>query len=572
MTKRGLIVLSNIFFDIGLMIIFATILGYFGRMLKQPLIPLYILAGVIIGPIGLGLITDSEVIMTLSEIGVAFLLFVVGLELDLRKLKDVGGVIIAGSIIQIVMMFTAGILIGTWLGIFSKQLIYFGLIVSFSSTMVVIKLLADKNELDTLHGRIVIGILLMEDLFAIIALSIVQTLGNFSSLFFLEAIFKALGLLLLTYIASKYIFPTIFKIGARSQEMLFLVAITICFSFGMLSVLFGFSIAIGAFLAGIALANLPYNTEIESKVRSLRDFFSTIFFVALGMKLILTNISEWIWALLALTVLIIIFKPFLITTILSFFGYKRKTSFMTSTSLAQTSEFSLIIAAQGLLLGHITEEFFSMTILLLVITITITTYFIKFDDQIYGKTNKLFKIFEKVSSFENEMDLLNENPTHKVVLIGYDRIGFTIASTLDKLKKDYLVVDFNPDIIKKLIKKGQPCVYGDIGDIELLEKLRLEQVDMVISTIPDEDAAELLIKKVKQVNPHAIMIVTTMDLNEALNMYENGADYVVVPHLLGGHHASILLEDISYDLDKLVQTKISHIRELRERKEAHPRR
>ncbi len=564
--------MSNIFFDIGIMIIFATILGYFGRMLKQPLIPLYILAGVIIGPVGFGLITDSEVIMTLSEIGVAFLLFVVGLELDLRKLKDVGAVILTGSAAQIILMFGAGLLVGFGLGFSDQTLIYFGLIVSFSSTMVVIKLLADRNELETLHGRIVIGILLMEDLFAIIALSVVQTLGDFSALFLIEALLKACALIFITYIASKYIFPTIFKYGAKTQEMLFLVAITICFSFGMLSVFFNFSIAIGAFLAGIALANLPYNVEIESKVRSLRDFFATLFFVSLGMKLIFTNMQEWIMPLIALILIIIIFKPLLITIILSIFGYKRRTSFMTSSSLAQTSEFSLIIVAQGLLMGHLTDEFLSMTILLLVVTITITTYLIKYDDTIYRKSNKLFKIFEKLRRYNFEVDFVEEKQTHKAILVGYDRIGYSIAKALERMKKEYLVVDFNPDIIKKLIKKKQPCLYGDVGDVDLLDRLKLNQVEMVISTIPQEDAAILLIKKVREHNRKALIIVTSTDAEGALELYEEGADYVIVPHLLGGNHVSIMLEDISYDLDKLIQAKISHIRELRERKSFHHRR
>jgi len=560
---------TNIFFDIGIIIIFATILGYIGRLLKQPLIPLYILAGLIIGPVGLGWITDYEVIRTLSEIGVAFLLFVVGLELDLRKLKDVGNVVIIGSIIQIVAMFLIGISVGVWLGFIGEELIYLGLIVSFSSTMVVIKLLADKNELDTLHGRIVIGILLMEDLFAILAISSLQTISDFSPLLLLEAVFKVFGIIALVYVSGRFFFPTIFKVAARSQEILFLIAITVCFSFGMLGVVLGLSIAIGAFLAGVSLANLPYNLEIESKVRSLRDFFSTIFFVSLGMGLVFTNIIKWLLPLIILTAIIIIFKPLLITTILSFFGYKRKTAFMTSTTLAQTSEFSLIIVAQGAILGHISNEFLSITTILATITITISTYFIKFDSQIYEKSKKYLRFFESFSKTNRELTYMDEYPTHKVVLIGYDRMGYSIAKSLRKMKKHYLIVDFNPDIVKRLIRAKQPCIYGDAGDIEILEKLKLHQVEMVISTIPDVNAAKLLIKKIRHVNAHSIIIVTAMDIEDALKLYDEGADYVIMPHILGGNHMAIMLEDISYDIDKLIETKIDHIRELKERKEVH---
>jgi len=560
---------TNIFFDIGIIIIFATILGYIGRLLKQPLIPLYILAGIIIGPVGFGWITDYEVITTLSEIGVAFLLFVVGLELDFRKLKDIGHVVIIGSIIQIVTMFLVGVVVGVWLGFVSEELIYLGLIVSFSSTMVVIKLLADKNELDTLHGRIVIGILLMEDLFAILAISSLQTIGNFSTFLLIEALLKVFGLIGLVYVSGRFIFPPIFKVAARSQEILFLIAITVCFSFGMLGVVLGLSIAIGAFLAGVSLANLPYNMEIESKVRSLRDFFATIFFVSLGMKLVFTNISFWIPTLIVLTAVIIVFKPLLITSILSFFGYKRKTAFMTSATLAQTSEFSLIIIAQGAILGHVNNEFLSITTLLATITITASTYFIKFDSQIYEKLKKYLRFFESFSKTNRELTYMDEHPEHKVVLIGYDRMGYSIAKSLRKINKEYLIVDFNPDIIKKLIRSKQPCIYGDAGDTEILEKLKLHQVEMVISTIPDINAAKLLIQKIRHVNAHAIIIVTTMDIEDALQLYDKGADYVIMPHLLGGNHMAIMLEDISYDFDKLINTKISHIKELKERREVH---
>ncbi|NQU98858.1 cation:proton antiporter [Candidatus Woesearchaeota archaeon] len=561
--------MTNIFFDIGIIIIFATILGYIGRLLKQPLIPLYILAGIIIGPVGFGWITDYEVITTLSEIGVAFLLFVVGLELDFRKLKDIGHVVIIGSIIQIVTMFLVGVVVGVWLGFVSEELIYLGLIVSFSSTMVVIKLLADKNELDTLHGRIVIGILLMEDLFAILAISSLQTIGNFSTFLLIEALLKVFGLIGLVYVSGRFIFPPIFKVAARSQEILFLIAITVCFSFGMLGVVLGLSIAIGAFLAGVSLANLPYNMEIESKVRSLRDFFATIFFVSLGMKLVFTNISFWIPTLIVLTAVIIVFKPLLITSILSFFGYKRKTAFMTSATLAQTSEFSLIIIAQGAILGHVNNEFLSITTLLATITITASTYFIKFDSQIYEKLKKYLRFFESFSKTNRELTYMDEHPEHKVVLIGYDRMGYSIAKSLRKINKEYLIVDFNPDIIKKLIRSKQPCIYGDAGDTEILEKLKLHQVEMVISTIPDINAAKLLIQKIRHVNAHAIIIVTTMDIEDALQLYDKGADYVIMPHLLGGNHMAIMLEDISYDFDKLINTKISHIKELKERREVH---
>ncbi len=559
----------NIFFDIGLMIIFATVLGFLARVLKQPLIPIYILAGLIIGPVGFGFITDLETIKTLAEIGVAFLLFMVGLELDFRKLKDVGLLSSVGGSVQIISLFLLGMLIASWLGFVGEQVIYLGLIVAFSSTMVVVKLLSDKEELDTLHGRIIIGFLLMEDLFAIIALSTLQTIDNMSFLVLFIAIFKGFAMLVIAYLASRFIFPKIFKIAAKTPEILFLMAITVCFSFGIISTFFGFSIAIGAFIGGVALANLPYNIEIESRVKSLRDFFSTIFFVSLGMELVLDKFATWIPIIVALTFLVIIVKPILTTLICSFFGYKRKASFMTSISLAQTSEFSLIIVAQGALLGHLSQDFLSLTTILAVITVTISTYFIKFDKQLYNKLSKYLKIFENLSPVNKELHFIKEDHTHNAILIGYDRMGYSIAKSLERMKKDYVIVDLNPDIIRSLIKKKIPCIYGDFSDIEILEKLKLRNIDMVISTIPDVKSNHLLIKKIKEVNVHATIIVTALTVNDSLELYDLGADYVIVPHLLGGNHVAILLEDVSGSIDKMIETKINHIKELKHRKYIH---
>ena len=324
--------MENIFFDIGLIIIVATIVGYLARLLKQPLIPAYILTGLIIGPI-LGLVEDSNVILTLSEIGIAFLLFVVGLELNLKKLKDVASIAIFGGLMQFILLFISGFLIAIILGFVKTESVYIALIVAFSSTMVVVKILSDKRELDTLHGRIIIGFLLMQDLIAIIALSILTTLNNFSMAILVIALLKGIILLSVAVIASKFILPSLFRFAAKSQELLFLMALTTCFSFcifanyiGQIMMYFfslpffenvilgnvlellkpGFSIAIGAFIAGVSIANLPYNVEIIGKVKPLKDFFATIFFVSLGLELLLGEMHTILVPLIIFTLFVII--------------------------------------------------------------------------------------------------------------------------------------------------------------------------------------------------------------------------------------------------------------------------
>src|SRR3989338_3863523 len=332
--------MTNVFFDIGIIVIVSTVFAYAARLLKQPLIPAYVIAGIVLGPY-LGFITNTEVINNLSEIGIAFLLFIVGLEIDVRKLKDVGLVASLGGVLQIAAVFALAFAASVLMGFFALESAYLGLIIAFSSTMVVVKLLSDKKELDTLHGRIVIGILLLQDIFAIFALSILSQ-GAFSYYSFALSLFKGIAVILASLFAGKYIFPPLFLFSIVVNSI-------------------GFSIAVGAFIAGIAL-NVPYNIEIIGKIKPLRDFFSVLFFVSLGMQLSLPALGSILKPLLVLAALTILLKPLVVMFLCSFFGYSARTSFMSSLSLAQISEFSLILAAQGLVFGHLSRDIFSITV------------------------------------------------------------------------------------------------------------------------------------------------------------------------------------------------------------------
>ncbi len=563
--------MQNIFFDIGLMIIIATVGGYLAKLLKQPLIPAYILVGFILGPV-LGLVTNVDIIRLLAEIGIAFLLFTVGIELDLKKLRDIGNIASLGGLLQFFILFTTAFFIAIMFGYIPMEAIYVGLVLAFSSTMVVIKLLGDKHQLDTLHGRVIIGLLLMQDIIAILALSVLATAGNgFTPVLIILSLLKGVLLFVIAYFASRYIFPYIFKFAARSQELLFLVAVSLCFVFAISFNMLGFSIAIGAFVAGLTIANLPYNIEVMARVRSLKDFFATLFFVTLGMELILTDINaSLLWFIFVLIIFTTLFKPFITMIICSYFGYTKRISFLTSIDLAQISEFSLIIVAQGLILGHISQKIFSIATLIAILSITMTSYFFKFDDKIYRHLSKFLSGFERLTTKTHVMHYFHDNMKKEVILIGYDRIGYKVFKTLEKLKKSCVIVDFNPDVIKKLIVNKVPCIYGDIGDIEVIERLDLKHTGLVISTIPNVDDNMLLMKKVRRVNDKAKIIVTANLVDEALELYDGGADYVILPHYLGGEHVSLLLEDVSEDFNKLLKTKLNHIKDLRLRKEVHP--
>jgi Kef-type K+ transport system membrane component KefB/Trk K+ transport system NAD-binding subunit len=559
--------MESIFFDIGIVMIIATVLGYFAKLLKQPLIPAYILTGVMLKPL-LRLVTsteiNTEVISTMSEIGIAFLLFMVGLEIDLRKLKDVGLVASFGGIIQIIFTFAITLVVFLMLGFASIESSYLAVIISFSSTMVVVKLLSDKREIETLHGKIIVGILLLQDIVAIIALSVLSELGHFSFIALSSSILKGIAALIIAAIISKYVFPSLFTFAAKSQELLFISAVSISLLYSILFNYLGFSIAIGAFVAGISLANLPYNIEIIGKIKPIRNFFSVLFFVSLGMQLVLGMFSSIIKPLLILILLVIIVKPVIVMFTTSFFGYKKRTAFLTSLSLAQISEFSLIIVAEGFILGHVSQSILSMTVLLTIITITLTSYFIKYEDAIYKKFSKWLGVFDKITKNEINLEYIPKTK-HEVLICGYNRIGYSIVKTLRKMKKSLLVVDFNPEVVKKMIAQKIPSLYGDIGDAEVLERMDFKKAGMVISTVPNKDDNLLLIKEARDENKDILIFVTADQIADALDLYDAGADYVILPHFLGGEHVSLLIEKFTDDLSRIIEHKLNHINELKER-------
>jgi len=553
----------DIFTDIGLIIIVATIGGFIAKFFKQPLIPAYIVTGIIIGPV-LGLIRDMHVVDVLSEIGIAFLLFIVGIELDLERLKDVGSVASIGALMQMALSFAAGFACMMILGFSSMVAFYGGVVLTFSSTMVVIKLLADKSQLDTLHGRIVIGILLMQDVVAVLMLSIMTNLDEFSTMGLMLSLLQGVLMFGIAFLMSKFVFPRMFKFAAKSQELFFLLSLSVCFVFSLVFAKIGFSIAIGAFIAGIMLGNLPYNVEIISKVKSLRDFFSTLFFVSIGIKLTFGTLVQYSGVFSILLLLSVVLSPFLTFLITMFFGYGRKVAFLTAISLAQVSEFALIAASQGIKLGHIDQSFLSLIIMLTLTSMTSTAYAIKYQDKIYKYLLPVLKFFDKISHKKHHYGHKSTEPLHDTILVGYDRIGFNIYNSLLDMGRDILIVDYNPDIIKRLMYKQIKCIYGDIGDEEILEKLHLSRVKTLISTIPNVHDNTLLIHMIRKHNKECHIIVTAYHVQEAMTLYQVGADYVIMPHFLGGKHAGILLQSLSSDIDTLVTTRLNHINELKQ--------
>lgn len=527
----------SILFDIGFIIIFSAILTYFARLLKQPPIVAYVLAGVLIGPVGLGLITNFEEINLLAQLGIVFLLFSVGLEIDFRKFKNVGMAAVSGGALQIVITFLLGFLTAFIFGLNQISSVHAGLLVALSSTMIVTKLLVDKDELNTLHGRIMLGILLLQDILAIIVIPLLSNIKMFMTFEFAASIIlRGFGLFAIAILLNKFFFPKILDYAAERHDILFITAIGNCFFFIGASYILGFSIAIGGFIAGLSMANFPYNIEIAGETHSLRDFFSIIFFSTLGMQLNFLVTQTMFPLFITLLFLLLIIKPTILALIYLFMGYGGRTSSSIGIGMGQGSEFMFIIAAEMFFMGNITHEFYSLLLTLVVVSIITTPYFMR------GR-NFIYKSFSKIK-VERISHLIHPKNIHEIeylprkelnghiIVFGADRMGGRIVKYLKNKGENFLVTEKNPEIVKNLSSMGIYCVYGDAENDEILKKINLYKARLIILTIPFADTSSFVIKKAKRFNKDVKIFARAHSEMDAERLYMSGADLVIVPEFV----------------------------------------
>ncbi len=549
-----------IVFDIAIILILSTIFAFIARILRQPLIPAYVLTGLVLGPLVFGVVKGMSLINAFSEIGIAFLLFTAGLEISFRKILQANLKKIALiGVAQIAVIFGLVVLFSNFLGLSSLQAAYVGIILAFSSTMVDVKLLADRKELMTLHGRLILGILLLQDLVAIIAI-VVFTSGGFAvgplSIAFTKLIFVFAAAILL----QKFVLNKLFRFAARSNEFLVLCALSVLFFFILLSYAFDLSIVIGAFIAGVSLANSPFKVELESRISPLRDFFAILFFVALGMQIVFVGVGSRLVLLATLLIGALLLKPVITFVLLRVTGYQPRTSFLTSVSLAQLSEFSLIIGMIGLRTGALDASLFSTVILATIITMSVTPYLIKYKNNLYTFSHYPIKTLEFLPV--REILKYKSEGTKEILLVGSHRMGGALMEELLEHIDKLLIIDYNPEVIETLMKKKISCIYGDIASPEMLDKINMKKLKLVISTIPDFEQTEFLLKKIKELAPKAKIIVTGSRISEALKLYETGADYVVTPKILAGKKLAGLIHNGG--LKELKKEKKEHLEHLHE--------
>jgi len=547
-----------VIFDLAIILLISVIFAFIAKSLKQPLIPAYVLAGLAIGPLFLGYVKNSEIISAFSEIGIAFLLFTAGLEFSFRKIKEANlKKIVFIGIFQVVAIFLIVYLLKGFLGLTNLQVAYFGVILAFSSTMVDIKLLSDRGELLTLHGRLILGILLLQDLIAIAVIVIFST-GGFVLEPILIAFAKLLAIIIFAIILQKLVLNKLFRFAAKSGELLFLLSLAVLFLFLVLSHLSGLSIVIGAFIAGVSLANSPFKIELESRVVPVRDFFAILFFVALGTQIVFSKIESNIFLLVFTLIVAILLKPFLTLIFLRIAGYQPKTSFFTAISIGQISEFSLHIGLMGLFFGVFDISLFSLIILSMIISMSLTPYFINYKDSIHKFFRYPLGIFKFLPVSEN-LEYNLKKGEKETLLVGAHRVGTILLKSLMDRKDKLLVIDYNPEIINALIKKKISCVYGDITSPDLLRVLDIKKLKLVISTVPGFEENKHLLKFIKGHNPKIEVVVTGSRISESLKLYEEGADYVITPKILAGEELTRRLRSNNFDLKK---AKAAHLKRL----------
>ena len=548
---------ESILLSIALVIVVAALIAFIARMFKQEIVIAYIVAGILIGPLCLGLIKDTTLIKQLAEIGVAFLLFVAGLEMNAKKLKDSFASSLITSIIQIIFITSIAFLILHSLGLGKDEATLLAILLAFSSTVLVTKIFSDRDELNTLHARLAIGILLIQDIVAVIALA---TLSKTFTPYFV--IFTFLKLTLLCLIAGFIylgFFKRMAKKAATSTELLFIISIAFLFLLVFLSLVLKISIAIGAFIAGITLANSPYKIEISAKTKALRDFFSVMFFVSVGM--LFSSITKSSLILFIPAFIVVVFVKSLLTALcLKLQGYTAKTSLQTGLSLAQVSEFSLIIGVIALTNGLITSDSFDMLVLLTIVSMASTPYIIKLE-KVFRRNFKKIKIKKKREDEEKKV-----KGKKTVILFGCHRMGSVIIKQFEKVKHKLLVVDFNPDVIKSLRKKGVSCIYGDASNLELLNKLAAEHeqnLRVIISTLPKLEDNLLILKYFKKIKPKVFVVLTAEQISEALQLYKAGADYVMIPRTISAQQIVEMIKSLTKkDFAKLKKKHINYLKDL----------
>jgi len=525
---------STLLNDIGLCLIAAAVLGYLAKLARQPLLLAYVAAGILIGPLGFRLVKSGDEVLHLAEFGLALLLFIVGLEIDVKKLLGAGRPAVVTTVLQVTGCAFAGWITALMLGYVGLPAMYVGAAVAFSSTMIVVKILGDRREIDTLPGRITLAILLLQDVAALVALAIQPTLGGGAPFGLIAlSILKGLGLAAGAVIVARFALPPILKWASRSPELLLLSAVSWCLVVCLAALQMDFSIAMGALIAGVSISGLPYTIDVAAKIASLRDFFVTLLFVALGLLLQMPTWTIVIQAVV-LSAVVVVTRFIFIWPGLRLMGLDNRTGILCSIHLAQASEFALVLVLLGLNdFNHVGDDIVSLVLLTLLLTCAASTYMV-------NGSHRIAALLVGAATHTPYRDDQGEDADWhggaSIILVGCHRVGVSLLPLLRRSGCDFSVIDFNPELHTLLKDEGVRCLYGDISNMDVLQHAGIEKATVLVSSISDDflrgTSNRRLLETLRRLNPTARIIVAAETAQDAREMYAAGAAYVIVPRAL----------------------------------------
>lgn len=530
----------NLFTELSIILVIAAAMSSLMYVLRQPLIIGHILTGIIVGPAFLHIISDETVFVSFSSIGVALLLFIVGLELSIRVFSRLGKIVSTTALVQILSITGIGMLTAKLLDFTNIESFIIGLALALSSTLIIIKIYNDKKETTRLYAQIAIGILLIQDLVATGAKIFLTS--QKSGVVWLDLVALAgrgIIIMLALYLASRYLLPKLTASIENSKELLLVFSLGWALGIATLFEFSGFSIEIGALFAGVSFASLPYAREIASRLKPLRDFFIIIFFIVLGSSLVFTDIKSALLPVALFSLIIIFIKPLVVLISMGTLGYTKKTSFKTAVSLAQISEFSLIFVISAVSLGIINKEIQAIISLVALLTFAASTYMMKYDDELFERLEKRLSLFERRVTKLEQSEAKEHYP---VVLFGYRKGGIEFIKTFKSMNKRFVVVDYDPEAIELIEKHNAHFIYGDATDLELLEEVHLVNAKLVVSTMSDYKTNEFLADWLKNNNPQAVFICSCENARDAGLLYNKGAAYVMMPHFIGSEKISTFIK------------------------------
>jgi Kef-type K+ transport system membrane component KefB len=528
--------MHGVFGEFALLLLMSAAAGAVSLWLRQPVLIAYIVIGIVAGPAVLGVVTAHDQIDLLAQVGVAVLLFVVGLKLDLQHIRHIGPVALATGLGQLSFTIVIGFLIILAMGKGWVEALYVAVALTFSSTIIIVKLLSDKREIDSLHGRIAVGFLIVQDLAVVIAMMVMSALrgdgGEGSLLTLAGSLALRIGIAGLgLYLLMRYILPRVVARMAQSQELLLIFAIAWGTGLAALGEWAGFSKEAGAFLAGFSLASTHYRDAINARLTGIRDFLLLFFFIDLGAKLDFSTLGGEVWPALALSLFVLIGNPLIVMAIMGYMGYRKRTGFLCGLTVAQISEFSIIFVAMGITLGHVDNGALGLTTLVGLITIALSTYMILYSHPLYEKLGPWLGAFERKRPFR-EMAVSTERHDLReadVIVFGLGRYGSRLALGLKEAELKVLGVEFDPEVARALRRQGLPVRYGDGIASEFLESLPLKDTRWVVSTLPDLSSNRDLLRGLRELNFTGEVAIVAREEFDGATLKKLGAPTILYP-------------------------------------------